>query len=102
MPRDEWAREKRRIDSHRKARRFYTPKYRRPKKIKTPNPRTIPAGTFVRIRKIAEVSTIPFTEYRTRVPVRFTKFVAATKKSLLIEHQGYQIWVSKSRLIINR
>jgi len=98
MPRDEWAREKRRIDSHRRVAKFY----RRPKRIKTPNPRTIPAGTFVRIRKIAEITTHPFTEYRTRVPVRFTKFVAATKKSLLIEHQGYQIWVSKSRLIINR
>lgn len=102
MPRDEWAREKRRIDSHRQARRFYTPKYRRPKKIKTANPRTIPAGTFVRIRKVKDAESIPFKEYKTRVSVRFRKFVAATQKALLIEHQGYLIWVAKSRLIINR
>ena len=103
MPRDEWAREKRRIDSHRRqARRYYPSKRSRPKKMKTPNPRTIPVGTFVRIRKADEPQTHPFTEYRTRVPVQFRRFVAATKKALLVEHQGYLIWVAKSCLIINR
>lgn len=103
MPRDEWAREKRRIDSHRRqARRYYPSKRSKPKKMKTPNPRTIPAGTFVRIRKVKDAESIPFKEYKTRVSVRFRKFVAATQKALLIEHQGYLIWVAKSRLIINR
>ena len=70
--------------------------------MKTPNPRTIPVGTFVRIRKADEPQTHPFPENRTRVPVQFRRFVAATKKALLVEHQGYLIWVAKSCLIINR
>ena len=91
MPKDQWKREKDRVARH-KAQRRHT-SLKRPKILKTPNPRKIPAGSDVMIRKVGEEGE--FRWHKTKVEIIFKTYLAATEKSILIEHDGWSLWVPK-------
>lgn len=93
MPKDQWRREAARVSSHKVKSRPHQ------RNLKLPNPRLIPAGSSVLIRKRGSE---PFRQYKTTEDIEFEKFVSATKKALLIEYRGYHIWVSKAILVIQR
>lgn len=96
MPKDQWLADKRK----RSAKKSRCNGPRKPKYVKTPNPRVLPAGCDVLIRKAG--SSDDFKWYKTKKDIAFGVFLAATKKSLLIEVDGWHLWVPQLKLKICR
>ena len=96
MPKDYWK------NSDRKARalkrRVASNSAKAPKFKNLLSPITIPAKTPVLIRHGGDGS---FKSHITTKQLRFTHFRAASKAALMFVHDGWSIWISKSKIGYN-